>query len=80
MGAELGATTSIFPYDQRMKTYLDATQRARIATLAEANKDLLTADPEVEADPEIETETSDPATGSAPCPANTSATASTAAP
>ena len=52
MGAELGATTSIFPYDKRMKTYLDATQRARIATLAEANRDLLTADPEVAADPE----------------------------
>jgi len=53
MGAELGATTSIFPYDKRMKTYLDATQRARIATLAEANRDLLTADPEVAADPEM---------------------------
>ena len=52
MGAELGATTSIFPYDRRAKTYLDATQRARIATLAEANKDLLTADPEVADDPE----------------------------
>ncbi len=52
MGAELGATTSIFPYDRRMKTYLDATQRARIATLAEANKDLLTADKEVADDPE----------------------------
>jgi len=52
MGAELGATTSIFPYDKRAKTYLDATQRARIATLAEANKDLLTADPEIAADPE----------------------------
>jgi aconitate hydratase len=52
MGAELGATTSIFPYDARAKIYLDATQRARIATLAEANTDLVTADPEVEADPE----------------------------
>ncbi len=52
MGAELGATTSIFPYDDRAKVYLDATQRARIATLAEANKDLLTADPEVAEDPE----------------------------
>jgi aconitate hydratase len=51
MGAELGATTSIFPYDRRAKIYLDATQRARIATLAEANRDLLTADPEVAADP-----------------------------
>jgi len=52
MGAELGATTSIFPYDTRMKTYLDATQRARIATLAESNRDLLTADAECAADPE----------------------------
>jgi aconitate hydratase len=52
MGAELGATTSIFPYDARAKTYLDATQRARIATLAEANKGLLTADPEVAEEPE----------------------------
>jgi aconitate hydratase len=52
MGAELGATTSIFPYDRRAKIYLDATQRARIATLAEANKDLLTADPEIAEDPE----------------------------
>ncbi|MFV2073758.1 MAG: aconitate hydratase [Thermoanaerobaculales bacterium] len=52
MGAELGATTSIFPYDERTKIYLDATKRARIATLAEANKDLLVADTEVEAHPE----------------------------
>jgi aconitate hydratase len=51
MGAELGATTSIFPYDRRMKIYLDATRRARIATLAESNRDLLAADPEVELDP-----------------------------
>jgi aconitate hydratase len=52
MGAELGATTSVFPFDNRMKTYLDATNRARIATLAAANRDLVTADPEVEAEPE----------------------------
>jgi aconitate hydratase len=52
MGAELGATTSVFPFDDRMKIYLDATNRARIATLAAANRDLVTADPEVEADPE----------------------------
>jgi len=51
MGAELGATTSIFPYDRRIKTYLDATNRARIATLAEANRDLIQADAEVIADP-----------------------------
>jgi aconitate hydratase len=52
MGAELGATTSVFPFDDRMKTYLDATNRARIATLAAANRDLVTPDPEVEAEPE----------------------------
>ncbi len=51
MGAELGATTSIFPYDARIKTYLEATRRSRIATLADANRDLLVADPEVEAEP-----------------------------
>ena len=52
MGAELGATTSIFPYDRRAKTYLEATRRVRIAALADANRDLLQADPEVLADPE----------------------------
>jgi len=52
MGAELGATTSIFPYDASMKRYLEATRRADLAELAEANSDLLAADPEVAADPE----------------------------
>ncbi len=52
MGAELGATTSIFPYDRRAKTYLEATRRMRIAALADANRDLLEADPEVLANPE----------------------------
>ena len=52
MGAELGATTSIFPYDERMATYLRATGRADLAELADANTDLLTSDPEVAADPE----------------------------
>jgi aconitate hydratase len=51
MGAELGATTSVFPYDDRMGIYLRATQRAELAALAEKNKDLLTADAEVEKDP-----------------------------
>jgi aconitate hydratase len=51
MGAELGATTSIFPYDERMATYLKATGRAELAALADANAGLLRADPEVEADP-----------------------------
>jgi aconitate hydratase len=51
MGAELGATTSIFPYDERARIYLEATRRGEIAALADANRDLLVADPEVEADP-----------------------------
>lgn len=52
MGAEHGATTSIFPFDARMETYLRATRRAALAVLAAANRDLLSADPEVEAEPE----------------------------
>jgi aconitate hydratase len=52
MGAELGATTSIFPYDQRMAKYLAATRRAELAQLAEKYVHLLTADKEVEEHPE----------------------------
>jgi aconitate hydratase len=52
MGAELGATTSIFPYDERMAAYLKATEREALADLANARADLLRADPEVESDPE----------------------------
>ena len=51
MGAELGATTSVFPYDDRMATYLKATDRATIAATADAHKEYLQADPEVESDP-----------------------------
>ncbi|MCB0418560.1 MAG: aconitate hydratase, partial [Bdellovibrionales bacterium] len=51
MGAELGATTSVFPYDDRMSRYLRSTERADLAELAEKNKALLVADPEVEANP-----------------------------
>ncbi|MBS1990726.1 MAG: aconitate hydratase [Cyanobacteria bacterium SZAS LIN-3] len=51
MGAELGATTSIFPYDSRMGNYLKITDRADIAGLAEQYAACLTADPEVEATP-----------------------------
>ena len=47
MGAELGATTSIFPYDERMKTYLRGTERAALADLADRYQHLLGADPEV---------------------------------
>jgi aconitate hydratase len=52
MGAELGATTSLFPYDERMARYLQATGRGALADLAEQNKHLLAADPECEANPE----------------------------
>jgi aconitate hydratase len=51
MGAELGATTSIFPYDERMAAYLAATGRAELAALAEAHTDLLQADAEVASEP-----------------------------
>ena len=52
MGAELGATTSVFPYDERMARYLRATRRGDLADLADAHRALLTADPECEQDPE----------------------------
>jgi len=52
MGAELGATTSVFPFDQKMVAYLNITDRADLANLAMANKSLLVADPEVYQSPE----------------------------
>ena len=51
MGAELGATCSVFPYDERMSAYLGVTKRAALAEIADKNKSLLSADPEVLADP-----------------------------
>jgi aconitate hydratase len=51
MGAELGATTSLFQFDDRMAAYLRATDRADIAKLAEQHRAHLVADPEVLADP-----------------------------
>jgi aconitate hydratase len=48
MGAELGATCSIFPYDKRMETYLRATGRGSIADLANEHIELLTEDYEIE--------------------------------
>ena len=51
MGAELGATGDIFPYDERMATYLRATNRGELADLADKYRHLLIADPEVEQDP-----------------------------
>ncbi len=47
MGAELGATCSVFPYDLRMAAYLKVTGRKELSDLADQNADILTADPEV---------------------------------
>jgi aconitate hydratase len=52
MGAEIGATTSIFGYDDSMKRYLESTGRADVAALAELVKEHLTGDDEVYANPE----------------------------
>jgi aconitate hydratase len=52
MGAEIGATTSVFPFDSRMADYLRATERGEIARLAESIADCLTPDAGVSADPE----------------------------
>ena len=52
MGAEIGATTSVFPFDERMASYLRITNRADVAALAEGNADMLKADPEVAQNPE----------------------------
>lgn len=51
MGAELGATTSLFGYDAEMRAYLEATGRPDVAASAEAIAAHLRSDPEVEADP-----------------------------
>jgi aconitate hydratase len=51
MGAEIGATTSIFPFDASMERYLRGTERGALADLARARRDLLAADPEVLSDP-----------------------------
>ena len=52
MGAEIGATCSIFPYDERMEVYLKSTGRKQIADLANKYKEYLTADLDVEQNPE----------------------------
>ncbi len=52
MGAEIGATCSIFPYDEKGSAYLKATGRDEIAELADSRMDLLTADDEVLKNPE----------------------------
>ncbi len=52
MGAEIGATTSTFGYDESMERYLRSTDRNDVADAANEVKDSLTADPEVYASPE----------------------------
>ncbi len=52
MGAEIGATTSTFGYDEKMEIYLRGTARADVADLADKIKDDLTGDPEVYENPE----------------------------
>lgn len=52
MGAEIGATTSTFGYDESMERYLKSTGRADVADLANGIKEHLNADPEVYANPD----------------------------
>jgi len=53
MGAEIGATTSIFGYDEKSAAYLSGTGRSDIAELANGISEHLTGDPEVYAQPEL---------------------------
>jgi aconitate hydratase len=52
MGAEIGATCSLFAYDERMAAYLEATERAQVAELANAVREHLRPDAEVYNNPE----------------------------
>ncbi|MBI2169978.1 MAG: aconitate hydratase [Actinobacteria bacterium] len=52
MGAEIGATTSIFPYDRHSAMYLKATGREAVAALSDHHAEFLCADPEVADDPQ----------------------------
>jgi len=54
MGAEIGATTSFFPYNHRMADYLRATQRAEIANTCDSLKEYLQADKDCQYDRVIE--------------------------
>ena len=54
MGAEIGATTSVFPYNHRMEAYLIATGRGEIASLANEYCHILQADEGAEYDEVVE--------------------------
>jgi aconitate hydratase len=51
MGAEIGATTSVFPFDDKMESYLRKTERSDVAELANGLKDYLKADKDILNDP-----------------------------
>ncbi len=51
MGAEIGATTSVFPFDEKMASYLRVTNRADVAALAEGLADVLQDDDDVVKNP-----------------------------
>ncbi|MEQ8356357.1 MAG: aconitate hydratase [Kiloniellaceae bacterium] len=51
MGAELGATTSVFPFDDHMAAYLQATGRGELVPIVRGARELLQPDPETESDP-----------------------------
>src|SRR5688572_22100223 len=51
MGAEIGATCSLFAYDEKMSAYLKATSREEVAVMADGVREHLRPDPEVYADP-----------------------------
>ena len=51
MGAEIGATCSVFPYDEKMAGYLKATGREEVATLADGIREHLRPDEEIYTDP-----------------------------
>jgi aconitate hydratase len=53
MGAEIGATTSLFPFNHRMSNYLQATKRSEIANYAKAFQHNLKADQDAEYDQTI---------------------------
>ena len=53
MGAEIGATTSLFGYDQKMQAYLSGTGRSNVAAEADLIAEHLRGDPEVYANPEL---------------------------
>lgn len=52
MGAEIGATTSVFPYDASMERYLRSTERSEVADLANASAEHLRADDDIALNPE----------------------------